>query len=47
MNYTIQFNLYIDDERILTGKEIKEVIDDALNATAVTVSDFRLLDVND
>ena len=44
MHYTIIFDLYIDDDKILSEEEIKDVVGELINEG---VNNIRLIDVND
>lgn len=48
MVYTVKFDIDFDgEEEAMSEKEIKDVLEELLDSTAITVRDFKLLDVND
>lgn len=47
MNYTIKFNLDIDDDNIIEDEAIVEFLKDSLNSAGMTINDVQVLDVND
>ena len=48
MIYTVKFDIDFDgEEEVMSEKEIKNVLEELLDSTAITVRDFKLLDVND
>ena len=48
MVYTVKFDIDFDgEEEVMSEKEIKDVLEELLDTSAITVRDFKLLDVND
>ena len=48
MIYTVKFDIDIDgEEEVMSEKELKSVLEELLDSTAITIRDFKLLDVND
>ena len=48
MTYTVKFDIDFDgEEEVMSEKEIKDVLEELLDSTAITVRDFKLLDVSD
>ena len=47
MVYTIQMDLYIDDDEIYSDDEIKEAIEEGMSVTSATVDHIKVVEVND
>lgn len=48
MTYTVNFDIEFDgEEEVMSEKEIKSVLEELLDTSAITIRDFKLLDVND
>lgn len=48
MIYTVKFDIDIDgEEEAMSENEIKSALEELLDSTAITIRDFKLLDVND
>ena len=47
MIYAVSFNIAFDDNEIMSEEDLKNAIEYLLESAAVTVRDFKLLDVKD
>lgn len=47
MVYTIQIDLFIDSDDIMSKEDIETFIKGQINGTSVGVSDFKLIEIND
>lgn len=48
MTYTVKFDIDFDgEEEVMSEKEIKNVLEELLDSTAITVRNFQLLNVKD
>ena len=47
MVYTIQMDLYIDDDEIYSDEVIKEVIEESMSVSSASVDHIRVIEVND
>jgi hypothetical protein len=47
MVYTINLNLVLDDEDLLSDKEIEIVLRNLLQKTSAQISNVKVLDIND
>lgn len=47
MVYTVQMDLYIDDDEIYSDEDIKEVIEECMGVTSASVDHIRVIEVND
>lgn len=47
MVYTIQMDLYIDDDEIYSDEDISNVIEESISVTSASVDNIRVIEVND
>lgn len=47
MVYTIQMDLYIDDDEIYLDDEIKEAIEEGMSVISATVDHIKVVEIND
>ena len=47
MVYTVQMDLYIDDDEIYSDEVIKEVIEEGMSVASANVDHIRVIEVND
>ena len=47
MVYTVQMDLYIDDDEIYPDEDIKNFIKESMNAVSASVDDIKVIEVND
>ena len=47
MTYTVQLDFWIDEDVVRTDEEVKEVLDTIFDSCATSVSNIRVIDVND
>lgn len=47
MNYIISFELYVDSDEILSEEQIKKFLKDSMDNPAISVSNVKLIEVND
>ena len=47
MVYTVQMDLYIDDDKIYSDEVIKEIIEEGMSVVSASVDHIRVIDVND
>lgn len=47
MTYTVQLDFAIDDDNIMSEKEVQEVVGEIFNYTSMWASNIRLIEVND
>jgi phosphoribosylformylglycinamidine (FGAM) synthase PurS component len=47
MTYTICFDLFIDDDNILSRKEIETLLKQLINNTSIEANNIRVIEVND
>ena len=47
MVYTVQMDLYIDDDEIYSDEVIKEVIEEGMSVASTSVDHIRVIEVND
>ena len=47
MKYTIQLDLFIDNDNIMSEKEVQEVVEEIFNYTSMWASNIRVVEVND
>lgn len=47
MVYTVQMDLYIDDDEIYPDEDIKNFIKESMNAVSASVDDIKVIEIND
>ena len=47
MVYTVQMDLYVDDDEIYSDEVIKEVIEEGMSVSSASVDHIRVIEVND
>ena len=47
MTYTVQLDFVIDDDNIMSEKEVQEVVEEIFNYTSMWASNIRVVEVND
>lgn len=47
MTYTVQLDFDIDDDRIMTDKEVQEVVKEIFDSFNCWASNIRVIEVND
>lgn len=47
MTYTIKFDLFVDDDNILSDNEIAEFLKDRIDTPTIDVDNVQVLEVND
>ena len=47
MVYTVEFDLDIDDENIANEEELKDVVEEVFKSINSSISNFKLIEVND
>lgn len=47
MTYTVQLDFFIDEDVVRTDEEVKNVLEEIFDSCATSVSDIKVIDVND
>lgn len=47
MTYTVQLDFFIDEDVVRTDEEVKNVLEEIFDTCATSVSDIKVIDVND
>lgn len=47
MVYTVQMDLYIDDDELYPDEDIKNFIKENMNVVSASVDDIKVIEVND
>lgn len=47
MVYTIQMDLYIDDDEIYSDEDIRNTIEEIMSVASVSVDHIKIIEVND
>ena len=47
MTYTVQLDFWIDEDGVRTDEEVKDVLKEIFDTGATSVSDIKVIDVND
>ena len=47
MVYTVQMDLYIDDDEIYSDEELSNIIEECMNVASASVDHIRVIEVND
>lgn len=47
MVYTVQMDLYIDDDEIYSDEEMKEVVEEGMESVSATAKNIRVVDISD
>ena len=47
MVYTVQMDLYIDDDEIYSGEELSNIIEECMSVASASVDHIRVIEVND
>jgi hypothetical protein len=47
MIYTVQLDFFIDDDNIMSEKEVQDVIEEIFNHTSMWASNIRVVEIND
>ena len=47
MVYTVQMDLYIDDDEIYSDEDISNIIEECMSVASASVDHIRVIDVND
>ena len=47
MVYTVQMDLYIDDDEIYPDEDIRNIIEESMSVASANVDHIRVIEVND
>lgn len=47
MTYTVALDFFIDDDRIMTDKEVQKVVKEIFDTCNCDASNIRLIEIND
>lgn len=47
MTYTVQLDFFIDEDAVRTDEEVKNVLEEIFDSCATSVSNVRVIDIND
>ena len=47
MEYTVQLDFFIDEDKVRTEEEIKDVLEEIFDYCSCTASNIKLININD